>query len=650
MTRIIILIFFILTYFSELTAQIRSFSEHSSLEILDKENTLKSDNSFFFGISIKLDEGWKTYWKNPGDSGAPLTINFDDNRIKNLEILFPTPQRFFDLGIETIGYEKEIIFPIKVETFEYQNSMNFDIQLEYLVCKEICIPVIKTKEISLNTNINSKLNKLSDSIKRLPSKEDIFFQLKEVKNRGSKFIIELENKKDISTGVDLFLHANFDFTEKKKSINNRQIVFELEIDLKEFKSPDNLVVLVSGKNFSEEKIIDLKINNEIKLASILFLAFIGGLILNFMPCVLPILSLKIYSFIKLSNENQFKMVRLSLSTIFGIFCSFIVLAVSIIFFKELGREVSWGMQFQSKEFLLFFSIILFVFSLNLMGFYEINLPSSLNQKFSITSKNEYFSAFFSGLLASILATPCSAPFLGTAISFAFSQENFSTIIIFVALASGFASPYFLIILSPKVINIFPKPGVWMINLRVILGIMVLLMSFWLLKISSIVYVDLIILGGLIFVSLLVFISKIKSKKPFLYLILIVSFVLTYSFWKKPSESLQWEKFNKNRLNTYINNKEIIFLDITADWCITCKFNKLTTLDTDEIKVFFNKNNVRLVQADWTRRDDDILNFLKRYNKYGIPFNIIYGPKNLDGIVLSEILTKETVKTNLNLVK
>ena len=120
------------------------------------------------------------------------------------------------MDIETIGYEKEIIFPIKVETFEYQNSMNFDIQLEYLVCKEICIPVIKTKEISLNTNINSKLNKLSDSIKRLPSKENIFFQLKEVKNRGNKFIIELENKKNISSEVDLFLHANFDFLKKKK--------------------------------------------------------------------------------------------------------------------------------------------------------------------------------------------------------------------------------------------------------------------------------------------------------------------------------------------------------------------------------------------------------------------------------------------------
>ncbi len=643
-------IFFILIFFSESNAKIVNLSEHSTLEIIDKQNTLKSGKYYFFGISIKLDKGWKTYWKNPGDSGAPLIINSEDNRIKNFEIQYPTPKRFYDLGIETIGYEKEVIFPIKVEVIENFKIINFDVQIEYLVCKEICIPVNKEKKIILYSKNNIASNKLNDSLNNLPKKEDIFFELKDIKNEGKKFIVEFQNKKNLTNNIDLFLYSEQDFSKKNELINSDKLLIELDVESDEIQPTNELVILISGKNFAEEKVVKLIKANKNQLFSILFLAIVGGLILNFMPCVLPVLSLKIYTFIKLSNQDQFKIIKLSLSTISGIFCSFIILALSTILLKELGREISWGMQFQSKEFLLLFSFILFVFSLNLFGFYEILLPSSIINKLSFSKKNEYLNAFSSGLLATILATPCSAPFLGTSVSFAFSQENLSTLSIFLALAFGFSLPYFLIIISPRLINFLPKPGRWMTNLRYLLGFMVLLMSFWLISISNFLNVFVLILIGVILLLFIFLKLKIKSKSIAIYIISFLFLISIFFLREEAPQKVKWENFNEKILNTYIDNNELIFLDVTANWCITCKFNKFTTLENDEIKSFFFENNVKLIQADWTEKDISILNFLKKYNRYGIPFNIVYGPKKKEGIILSEILTKEAIKKNINLLK
>ena len=380
----------------------------------------------------------------------------------------------------------------------------------------------------------------------------------------------------------------------------------------------------------------------------LMIAFIGGIILNFMPCVLPVLSLKIYSLINLNKDNKEKIFFSSLASVAGILFSFILLGIVTILLRVLGNEVGWGIQFQSSEFLLIFAFILFFFSLNLIGFFEIFMPSIFNTLNNIDFRNKYISAFFTGIISTALATPCSAPFLGTAVSFAFTQNDLYTMLIFIALGLGFGIPYFLIMVSPRVLNIFPKPGQWMIKMKYILGMLVLLTALWLLSLMdfnlSVLYLIFILVGGLGF-----YISRLELSKSILTiaLLLISSFAI---FQKQEQNDEMWSNYEKNILEDMIEKNKIVFVDVTADWCVTCKINKMVTLDKKEMKSFFKENDVKLLKADWTNKNIEIQNYMKSFDKYGIPLNVIYGPKNKEGLVLGELLSKKQIIEAIDEVK
>ena len=327
-----------------------------------------------------------------------------------------------------------------------------------------------------------------------------------------------------------------------------------------------------------------------------------------------------------------------------------IIALFTIFFKALGSDVGWGSQFQSKEFLMIFSLILLFFSLNLFGFFELTLPQKLLNFLNIKGKNKNFEAFLSGALATTLATPCSAPFLGTSVGFALSQSNMTIIMIFLSLGIGFSLPYILIMISPKFLNFFPKPGNWMNDLKKFLAFSVLITALWLLKLFGI--------NNLILLSLFLgfpllstfFIEKRNFRNISSTLTILTLTILLYLNLSLKGNEKNWVPFDLNLIQEDIINNNIVFVDVTADWCITCKVNKITSLNTREVRKFFNKNSVILYKADWTNKDKVILNFLKQNGRYGIPFNIVYGPSNKKGVVLPEILTKETIFNAINLVK
>ena len=320
--------------------------------------------------------------------------------------------------------------------------------------------------------------------------------------------------------------------------------------------------------------------------------------------------------------------------------SFIALAFMAIVFKFLGKEIGWGMHFQSETFLFFFSILLLFFSLNLLGFFEIFLPDKILKSLQSTSKNEYKNAFFTGTFATLLATPCSAPFLGTAIGFAFSQSNFSIMITFIILSMGFALPYIILMFSPKIINFFPKPGRWMNYLKFFLGLLVLLSSLWLFSMVFENYKTIFIIFLLI--SSLSLNKLLGKKKIFLQIILPI--FLFSTFWFSFNEDKNsWLTFEENKLSNFVKYNNLILVDITADWCITCQVNKFTTLNRENMISFLERNDVILFQADWTDKNDDILNYMKSFNRFGVPLNIVYGPKNKKGVVLSEILSEKIIK-------
>ena len=259
---------------------------------------------------------------------------------------------------------------------------------------------------------------------------------------------------------------------------------------------------ISNGNVYEEISFDFnKKSKQTQIIYFIILAFLGGLILNFMPCVLPILSLKLYSFLSLAKDDDNK-IRFDCSlTIAGIVTSFLVLAITVIFLKTFGETVGWGFHFQNQFFLMFILVLMLIFSLNLLGFFEIILPQNALYKINnFLNTNSKSGHYFSGVFATLLATPCSAPFLGTAVGFSMGSSNQNIVIIFLSIALGFSFPYLCFIIIPKIVKLLPKPGEWMNNLKYFLGLLMLLSFVWISNLFKINYLLIFLFTSLILIS------------------------------------------------------------------------------------------------------------------------------------------------------
>ena len=648
------LILFFLTSLTEAKSE-EKFNQHSLLEIVPKDTLLYDKKHFYFGVKIILEEGWKTYWKNPGEAGAPLSIDFSENsEIIENEILFPFPKKFMDYDIETIGYEREVIFPVRLKLDKNKKKLISKINLQYLVCKDICIPIAIEKTLNHSIDKSSKDIKQSilfNYLEKVPRQDTNYFLIKDLKKISAKkisFKIDSVNFEKIN----VFAFSNLlSLSTKILKKKNSSLI---ELTTEDYFNENDIISLAisDGKKIEEIKIntSDFKLGKDRKIFYFLLLAFLGGIILNFMPCVLPVLSLKMISLLNVSNESQFLIKKKIFSIISGIFFSFIALAIFIIFFKSIGTQIGWGFQFQNVYFLFTITIIVLIFALNLLGFFEIFLPHRLLNKLNkITSSNNNRGYFLSGMFATLMATPCSAPFLGTAIGFSAITSNLNIFFIFSFIALGFSLPYVLILFKPTFLKLIPTPGEWMLNFKFFLGLILLITSSWLMNLLRVPD----IINSLIFLSIitlsLIFFKRTK-RIFFSFIFTVVFFLFIISPFENKDSNFEWMEFDKMALNKLIQNNKIILLDFTADWCITCQLNKKTTLENNKLQSFFNKENVLLMRGDWTKRDEKILNFIKSYDRLGIPVNIIYGPNNKKGIILPEILTKNIVIDSINKVK
>ena len=608
------------------------------VSIIPSNGIFLVEENYYFGVKIELKEGWKTYWKNPGDAGAPITIEFNDTSIENkLKVLFPFPEKFTDHGVSTIGYEGQVIFPVRIQKNEI-DKINEKINLDYLVCKDICIPISETKNLNLNLQNVVQSDVFLESYKTVPKRKSNYFNINENIVSSEKISIELIDNDEFEK-IELFAHAE-DTNLKVKKLKSSFEVF-LDNDIGSLKGPIDFSI--SNGEVYEEISFDLNLKpKQTQIIYFIILAVLGGLILNFMPCVLPILSLKLYSFLSLAKDDNNK-IRFDCSlTIAGIVTSFIVLAITVIFLKTFGETVGWGFHFQNQFFLMFILVLMLIFSLNLLGFFEIILPQNALYKINnFLNTNSKSGHYFSGVFATLLATPCSAPFLGTAVGFSMGSSNQNIVIIFLSIALGFSFPYLCFIIIPKIVKLLPKPGQWMNNLKYFLGLLMLLSFVWISNLFKINYLLI-----FLFTSLILIFTCLKNKSKFTMITSLLFVITTIFFFSEKmnlrENKLIWEDYNGKSLESYLNENRFVLVDVTADWCVTCQFNKITTLNTKKLVDFLIQHEVLAIRADWTNKDKDIFDFIKRYNRYGIPVNIVYGPKNKEGILLPEILSKDIV--------
>lgn len=347
-----------------------------------------------------------------------------------------------------------------------------------------------------------------------------------------------------------------------------------------------------------------------------FIALLGGIILNFMPCVLPVLSLKVYNVLSRFNKRSNKNIRKNFfATILGILSSFLLLAFFIIILKKSGQSVDWGFQFQSQYFLIFLTVILILFSLNLLDVFSIDIPDSfknfINKVINLNKKNsELTQNFFLGFFLTILSTPCSAPFLGTALGFAFVNSNLIIFLIFFGIGLGLSSPYFILATYPKIFFYFPKPGKWMKKFKVFLSFLLIITALWL---TSILY----------------------------------RHNITDNNLNNNLQANRWLVFDEKKIDKLVNiENKILFIDLTADWCITCFFNKSTVINRKKIKNAFKDYGVVQMRGDLTKPNETISEYINSFGRYGIPFNIIYSPAAPQGILLPEVLTVNKLLSTL----
>lgn len=389
-----------------------------------------------------------------------------------------------------------------------------------------------------------------------------------------------------------------------------------------------------------------KNNSDSSLLYYILLGFIGGLILNIMPCVLPVISLKLFELIKYRQESRKGIFRHNLFYTLGILFTFLTMALVITSLKSFGTEVGWGFQLQSPHFIMIMIIALFVFTLNLFGLFEFSTPGGKHLG-NVKTDSPYIGDFLSGVLATILSTPCSAPFLGTALTFAFSASTLTIITVFMAIGLGLAFPFIITGFFPKLVHLFPKPGMWMVTFKKIMGFTLILTIIWLFDVyavlvdgTSLVSKLLVLLTMILFAFL---ITKERFQRMFVFLLSAIFFLYlwstkidhTMSINNSNSEvikaDLTWKSWSRSAMQAHKEKKELVFIDFTAKWCFTCKVNEKVVLESDEFKKLVAEKNINLLLADWTKRDEIIGSFLKEQGLVGVPAYFI---QKEDGTLIS----------------
>jgi len=632
-----------------------------------------NNKELLIGLEYEMDPGWKTYWKSPGDGGFAQNISWENSaNINNLEVLWPTPEKFQILGLTSLGYENNVIFPLKLEINDESQNTFVNLQVNFLICKDICIPGDARVFLEIpsgNKELTDNFFIMERSLSFLPEHNFDSSYINNVNasiykdNDNSLIKIIAETDKSF-LNTNIFLHTPFGLPVVKNSLvysnNNKLITAEFKY-AKDLISKEQfpIEIIVQDQNHNFINMLDVQVKNisppvkeNNNYIYFILISLLAGLILNVMPCVFPILSIKLMSVFSSDQKNA----RVSFfTTAFGIIFSFILLGLVFLFLQYFKFSISWGMQFQQPYFLLFITLVIFLFMMNMFNQFEINLPSRVSNFSLLNNNNLYLKDFFNGFFATLMATPCSAPFVGTAITAAFTQNYLIGINIFLFMGIGMSSPYLLVATFPKLVNFLPKPGKWMIYVKYFLGLLLLATVIWL----SNILLNFFSLSFLILSLILFLILSYRKKIPYFQNIFTIVILLGI-FYLPSVKSLQnnpalkyderWLNFFEVDINQLVNKDEVIFLDITADWCATCQFNKVNIINSNKIIKLFEENNILLIRADWTRPNKKVNVFLEKYERFGIPFNAFFSKNFPNGILLSELLSEKEILETINKIK
>src|SRR5437763_11063334 len=616
---------------------------------------------FTVGLLLRMVPNWHTYWKFPGDAGIPTEMKWNlPPGWKVGEIKWPIPRILKDpVDIHIYGYHDEVLLLQEVAppASLTESTVKLSADANWLVCEKICIPGSAKLQIELPV-----------ATQNAPANDELFARYRRALPQnwpGGTVASASWNRSgaELKLSVESAALANYPVAQffplpdgnvvvghpKTERGAGGRINFRVPIETNDPKvaSLNGVVVFGQDENgagrnaWSLDRNVAAPASSMAELAKFLLFGFLGGFILNLMPCVLPVISLKIFGFIQHAGQDRRRILRSGLAFIAGIFAWFIGLALLLIGLKSAGREITWAFQFTNPYFVVGMSAVVLVFALNLFGVFEISLPQLANRSVvGWTAREGDAGSFFQGVFATVLATPCTAPFLGTALGFAFTQSSWTILLMFFAIAAGMASPYFLLSAQPGWLRLLPKPGPWMVRVKQLMGFLLLATLLFLLAVlgaergvEAIIWTScfLLVLSVACWMKGAFIVPTASTAARAISLVLVLVLVIG-SAWYFVGEKFagaktvssatttqgDWQPFTPQLLASELKQGHAVFIDFPAAWCLTCKFNEANVLEASAVRDAFQRHGVTRIKADWTNADPAITKILKQFGRPGVP--------------------------------
>ncbi len=655
----------------EISASEWSTNAQGRLRLVSAVTAVGDTGRVQLGLEFQLKPGWKIYWRSPGDAGYPPAIDWkgSDNLAEAI-LSWPAPHRFSISGLETMGYKDDLILPIIARLNEPSQGLSLRAAVDYLVCDVLCVPQHGDLSLDLASGAPEASPQAYDIgryLARVPAegaRQGLSLLSAEATRNGSLRVVVAANPP--LANPDLFIERadQMQFGKPKVRLEQggKQAVFVARAVDKtgEGGLTDKPVTLtvVDGNRGMEvvTGIAPAEPGSRFgRLLGMMGLALLGGFILNLMPCVLPVLSLKVLGLIGHAGAERRTIRAGFLASAAGILASFLGLAAITVAVKAAGAAVGWGIQFQQPLFLVMMVVVVTLFAANLFGFFEIPLPQwagGLGR--GKGDPHSLLGHFIAGAFATLLATPCSAPFLGTALGFALAHGPLEIFSIFVLLGCGMALPYMVVAAWPQLAQRLPRPGRWMVTVRRLLGLVLIATAAWLLAVlaAEAGLPAALTVGVLMVVALAVLSAgqRLKSAARLAAIVVLALGSVAASYGTLPRAKAGappeikglWQPFDKDALAKQVAEGKVVFVDVTADWCITCQVNKATVVYRGKVAQALTEHDVVAMEADWTRPDDSIAAYLASFGRYGIPFDAVYGPGAPDGLPLPELLNDDAV--------
>jgi len=677
-------------------------TEHTEVELLAEQDAIVPGQPFWVAYRLEANPGWHTYWRNPGDSGLPSAIAWQLPEGWQVgELHWPYPELISTPPFATHAYHGEVLLLAQITPPAQISGDTFTLagDAAWLVCKDLCLRetaqlTLQLPVAELSTAINQhrfdvarnnwpQLNQawqlaagrhadqlylqISDGPRELDPPVHFFpITADQIEPAAPQPLVKTDRGYRLQLAVSQYSDQPFNRLEGvlvggqswHQTLDQRGLKVAVDIAPLDVAPTDGLLIAnqstqaLPGNSVSQP-------GNTMGFGLALLLAFIGGAILNLMPCVFPVLSIKVLAFIDMAQGHKGHVRRHGLLFALGILVSFWALSGLMLLLQQAGAEIGWGFQLQSPGFVIVLCLLLFLLALNLFGLFEIG-GTVMRLAGNADTGSGYSSSFFTGVLAAAVATPCTAPFMGAALGYALTQPAQVTLLIFTALALGLASPYLLLAEIPGLLEKLPRPGAWMVTFRRLLAFPLLASAIWLgwvLGHQQGVDAVAVLLLAMLALALAAWLHGMQqhraSRRRWLDGIIVAVLLLQIPLWQQmtgqqpmtgqtsAASAATWEAFDADKLAAYRANGEAVFIDFTAAWCITCQVNKKLALTHDDVIRHFADNRIRTIRADWTRQDPTITAALAAVGRNGVPTYLYYDRAGAAHL-LPELLTADLV--------